>query len=102
MRLVLFDRQTESRINFYPVALCRPIWELRWGMTTLGDKLIVNPGAEDASLVALDRHTGKIVWRSPGEPPQRTWQAEWSGIPSMNQHRPSIVTGSSPGFHTVT
>jgi outer membrane protein assembly factor BamB len=30
------------------------------------DKLIVNPGAKDASLVALDRKTGEIVWKSPG------------------------------------
>ena len=49
MRLVLFDRQTESRINFYPVALCRPIWELRCGMTSLGEKLIAKIGASDVA-----------------------------------------------------
>ena len=32
-----------------------------------GDKLIVNPGAKDASLIALDRLTGKLIWKSPGE-----------------------------------
>lgn len=32
----------------------------------LDDKLIVNPGAKQASLVALDRQTGQLVWRSPG------------------------------------
>ncbi len=41
-----------------------------WGMTAtpliVDDKLIVKPGAEDASLVALDRKTGKILWKSPG------------------------------------
>ncbi|NQT87510.1 SUMF1/EgtB/PvdO family nonheme iron enzyme, partial [bacterium] len=41
-----------------------------WGMTAtpllVDDKLIVNPGAKDASLVALDRKTGKVVWKSPG------------------------------------
>jgi len=41
-----------------------------WGMTAtpllVDDKLIVNPGATDASLVALDRKTGKILWKSPG------------------------------------
>jgi outer membrane protein assembly factor BamB len=41
-----------------------------WGMTAtpllVDDKLIVNPGATDASLVALDRKTGEIVWKSPG------------------------------------
>ena len=41
-----------------------------WGMTAtplvVDDKLIVNPGAKDASLVALDRKTGEIAWKSPG------------------------------------
>ena len=41
-----------------------------WGMTAtpliVDDKLIVNPGAEKASIVALDRNSGKVVWRSPG------------------------------------
>ena len=49
MRLVLFDRQSESRINFDPVALCRPIWELRCGMTSLGEKLIAKIGAADVA-----------------------------------------------------
>ena len=49
MRLVLFDRPCETRINFDPVALCRPIWELRCGMTTLGEKLIAKVGAADVA-----------------------------------------------------
>jgi hypothetical protein len=32
------------------------------------DKLIVNPGGDKASLVALDRRTGRVVWAAPGEP----------------------------------
>jgi len=44
-----------------------------WGMCStplvVGDKLIVNPGAENASVVALDRLDGKVLWSSPGEPP---------------------------------
>jgi len=44
----------------------------KWGMCAsplvVDDKLIVNPGARDASLVALDRQSGKVVWRSPGLP----------------------------------
>ena len=31
-------------------------------------KLIVNPGAKDASLAALDAKTGKTVWKTPGRP----------------------------------
>lgn len=44
-----------------------------WGMCSTplvaGDKLIVNPGAKDASVVALDRLTGEVLWSSSGEPP---------------------------------
>jgi len=40
MRLILFDPLTDARINFYPLALGRPIFDLRCGMTSLGDKLI--------------------------------------------------------------
>ena len=41
-----------------------------WGMTSsplvVDGRLIVNPGAIDASLVALDAATGKELWRTPG------------------------------------
>jgi len=40
MRLILVDRPTEKRFHFYPLALSRPIWELRCGMTSLFDKLL--------------------------------------------------------------
>ncbi len=44
----------------------------KWGMTAspliVDDKLIVNPGAKEASLVALDPLTGKMRWQSPGSP----------------------------------
>jgi len=43
-----------------------------WGMCStplvVDDKLIVNPGAAEASLVALERRTGAVVWKSPGAP----------------------------------
>jgi outer membrane protein assembly factor BamB len=42
-----------------------------WGMSStplvVDDELIVNPGAQDASLVALDLHTGEVIWKAPGE-----------------------------------
>lgn len=46
-----------------------PTWG--WCSTPLlvDDLLIINPGAAQASLVALDRHSGKIRWQSPGDPP---------------------------------
>ena len=40
MRLILLDRLTDKRYHFYPLALSRPIWELRCGMTTLAQKLV--------------------------------------------------------------
>jgi outer membrane protein assembly factor BamB len=47
--------------------------ELPWGYCgsplLVEDKLIVAPGALDASLIALDRATGEIIWKSPGGPP---------------------------------
>ncbi len=41
MRLILFDRPTPQRRNFYPLALSRPIWDLWSGMWTLGAKLTI-------------------------------------------------------------
>jgi UDP-N-acetylglucosamine diphosphorylase / glucose-1-phosphate thymidylyltransferase / UDP-N-acetylgalactosamine diphosphorylase / glucosamine-1-phosphate N-acetyltransferase / galactosamine-1-phosphate N-acetyltransferase len=49
MRLILMDRPTEKRRNFYPLALSRPIWELRCGMTTLGEKMLAKTGARDVA-----------------------------------------------------
>ncbi len=40
MRLILIDRLLPQRSNFHPLALCRPIWELRCGMGTLAEKLV--------------------------------------------------------------
>lgn len=45
--------------------------EPKWGACStpllLGKKLIVNPGAKDASLAALDVDTGKLLWKTPGK-----------------------------------
>jgi UDP-N-acetylglucosamine diphosphorylase/glucosamine-1-phosphate N-acetyltransferase len=49
MRLILVDLPTARRENFYPLALSRPIWELRCGMTTLAEKLIAKTGAVDVA-----------------------------------------------------
>lgn len=46
--------------------------ERKWGFSTspliADDKLIINPGGKDASLVALDPKTGKVLWKTPGKP----------------------------------
>lgn len=43
----------------------------KWGTCStpliVDDELIVNPGAENASLVALDLRSGRVLWKTPGE-----------------------------------
>jgi UDP-N-acetylglucosamine diphosphorylase/glucosamine-1-phosphate N-acetyltransferase len=39
MRLIIVDRATEERRHFWPLALSRPVWDLRCGFTSLGEKL---------------------------------------------------------------
>jgi UDP-N-acetylglucosamine diphosphorylase / glucose-1-phosphate thymidylyltransferase / UDP-N-acetylgalactosamine diphosphorylase / glucosamine-1-phosphate N-acetyltransferase / galactosamine-1-phosphate N-acetyltransferase len=45
MRLILLDLPGPKRLHFHPLALSRPIWELRCGMTSLAEKLVarLNP-----------------------------------------------------------
>jgi outer membrane protein assembly factor BamB/ABC-type phosphate/phosphonate transport system substrate-binding protein len=45
-----------------------PAWGYCSAPLIVDDKLVVNPGGPDASLVALDRLTGEVVWTTPGEP----------------------------------
>jgi outer membrane protein assembly factor BamB len=47
-----------------------PTWSYRESPLVDGDKLICTPGGEDATLVALDKLTGKTTWKSqvPGSP----------------------------------
>jgi UDP-N-acetylglucosamine diphosphorylase / glucose-1-phosphate thymidylyltransferase / UDP-N-acetylgalactosamine diphosphorylase / glucosamine-1-phosphate N-acetyltransferase / galactosamine-1-phosphate N-acetyltransferase len=49
MRLIVFDRPTGKRINFHPLALGRPIFELRCGMTSLIDQLIAKFAAKETA-----------------------------------------------------
>lgn len=45
-----------------------PTWGMCASPLIVDNKLIVNPGARQASLVALDPLTGEVVWRSAGLP----------------------------------
>lgn len=49
MRLILLDISAEARSNFYPLALSRPLWELRCGMSSLGAKLVAKVGAREVA-----------------------------------------------------
>ena len=66
MRLILLDQVTLKRYHFDPLALSRPIWELRVGMTSLADKLLakINP-ADVACFVPpymADVYRGQTTW----------------------------------------
>ena len=54
MKLILLDITNEIRSNFYPLALGRPIWELRCGFNSLGDKLIAKICAKDMACFVPD------------------------------------------------
>jgi outer membrane protein assembly factor BamB/ABC-type phosphate/phosphonate transport system substrate-binding protein len=45
-----------------------PTWGYCASPLVVDEKLIVNPGAKEASLVALDCASGRELWRSPGLP----------------------------------
>ena len=65
MRLILVDRSEEIRRNFYPIALSRPLWELRCGISSLGEKLIAKTDAGDAAYFVPDymaeAHRAKVM-----------------------------------------
>ncbi len=54
MRLILIDSPNEIRGNFYPLAFSRPLWELRCGFNSLGQKLINKVGAGDVAYFVPD------------------------------------------------
>jgi UDP-N-acetylglucosamine diphosphorylase / glucose-1-phosphate thymidylyltransferase / UDP-N-acetylgalactosamine diphosphorylase / glucosamine-1-phosphate N-acetyltransferase / galactosamine-1-phosphate N-acetyltransferase len=54
MRLILLDRSADHRQNFFPLALSRPLWELRCGMTSLGEKLQAKVGVSDVAYFLPD------------------------------------------------
>src|SRR3954470_8164253 len=54
MRLILIDRPCEARLNFEPLSLSRPIWDLRTGITSLAEKLIAKTGAKDVACFVPD------------------------------------------------
>jgi len=61
---VLWERQLprEFKAKLTPWGMCSP-------PLVVDDLLIVNPGATNASLAALDCATGRTRWTSPGAPP---------------------------------
>jgi UDP-N-acetylglucosamine diphosphorylase/glucosamine-1-phosphate N-acetyltransferase len=66
MRLILTDRLVAKRSNFYPLTFCRPIWELRSGMTTLGEKMVARLKATDVACFVppylADAYAAQTTW----------------------------------------
>jgi len=54
MRLVLIDSLCENRNNFYPLALSRPLWELRCGTSSLQEKLAAKIQPDDIAYFVPD------------------------------------------------
>ncbi|MFQ6036429.1 MAG: putative sugar nucleotidyl transferase [Sedimentisphaerales bacterium] len=54
MRLILVDNTNDVRANFLPLALSRPLWELRCGMTSLQEKLIAKVNTNDIAYFVPD------------------------------------------------
>ncbi len=66
MRLILLDLPSPKRVQFYPLALCRPIWELRCGMSSLGEKLVAKTGVRDVACFVpeymAESYRAKTPW----------------------------------------
>jgi len=66
MRLILLDLPIEKRLNFSPLALSRPIWELRCGITSLGEKLVAKAHARDVACFVppymADAYRARTPW----------------------------------------
>ena len=69
---------------------------IRWGVTesplVIGEKIFITPGGEKHNIVALNKHTGALMWSSPGE---GTLSAYCSPQYIGDQSVPIIVTSAS-------
>ena len=55
MRLILFDVESDGRRTFDPLCLSWPIWELRCGITSLGEKLTAKIGIANVACFRADQ-----------------------------------------------
>ena len=69
----------------------KPVWGFSESPLVDGDKIICTPGGADAVLMALDKKTGKPIWKArfPKAPPATGVSWENRGRPT---HRPSRST----------
>ena len=83
MRVILFDCLSEKRVGFHPLSLSRPIFELRCGIGSLGEKLLAASGRRGGGVFCAGLHGRRLSGGHPptGEqsghaPGRRTWS--WS------------------------
>ncbi len=67
MRLILVDKPGDHRQNFYPLTLSRPLWDLRCGMTSLGEKLQARVGTSDVAYF-LPEYMAEVYRAKTGRP----------------------------------
>ncbi len=68
-QVTCFDRKTHQIIWQETLAQLggkRPNWGISQSPLLVGDHLIVAPQGPEAGLAALDKNTGKVIWKSPG------------------------------------
>lgn len=67
-RVVCFDATKGNELWSLDLVKSYGARNLRWGMTESllvdGDRVFCTPGGKDATIVALDRLTGKTIWQS--------------------------------------
>ncbi|HBT76844.1 MAG TPA: hypothetical protein DEB39_07930 [Planctomycetaceae bacterium] len=84
---------TRNLANDYEAAL--PTWGYAQSVVVAGDLLIVGPGGKKASVVALDKTSGKTVWETPpmtfetvkeGEEPVQETEIAGYATPYLFEH----------------
>lgn len=69
-----------------------PTWSYRESPLIDGDKLICTPGGDDATLVALDKRTGELIWKcSVPDHAQSPTQAGSASRPSVMETDPVLA-----------
>jgi outer membrane protein assembly factor BamB len=62
-------------------------WGFNWSPLVIGDRVIIAPGGDDGLLAALDKTTGKVVWRSKDVADECTYSspvlADIGGVPQI-------------------
>jgi outer membrane protein assembly factor BamB len=76
-----------------------PTWNYRESPLIDGDKLICTPGGPDATLVALDKMTGKTIWKS--QVPDTTGGGAAGGAPGGGRGRGSMGGGSGAAYSSA-